>query len=136
MKKVIGLFLLLVSISVFAGSKDLNGVEHDLFKYKGKYVLMNNFATWCSPCIEEMSNLVILHNRNPDLVVLIYSADSEEFALLRKFAKDNLVPFPIIPIPLKKLDVIPATELYNPDGKLIKTFMGVIRPDQIESYLK
>lgn len=37
--------------------EDGNGVTHDLKEYKGRFVLLNLWATWCSPCVKEMPSL-------------------------------------------------------------------------------
>lgn len=51
-----------------------------LSDYKGKYVLLNFWATWCSPCLEEMPDLSEISNkyRDRDLVVLAVSDEDGE----------------------------------------------------------
>lgn len=42
--------------------KDTAGVTHKLAAYKGKWVLVNYWATWCPPCLEEVPDLVNLYD--------------------------------------------------------------------------
>lgn len=49
-----------------------------LASYRGKVVLVNFWATWCGPCIEEMPSLLQLHHDRPDLAILAISVDEDE----------------------------------------------------------
>ena len=75
-------FLLLITTNSLAAAtekvpatfelKDTAGVTHKLTTYKGKWVLVNYWATWCPPCLEEVPDLVNLydHRRKKDLMIL------------------------------------------------------------------
>ena len=57
---------------------DLNGKSVDLHDYKGKIVLLNFWATWCTPCIAEFQQFVRLAQAMPDdLVILAVSIDDD-----------------------------------------------------------
>ena len=59
-----GLLLALASSWVQAADfkvTDTNGKTHTLSGYKGKWVLVNYWATWCPPCLEEIPDLIALH---------------------------------------------------------------------------
>lgn len=45
--------------------------------YRGKVVLVNFWATWCAPCIEELPSLLELHHEDPNLVILAVSVDED-----------------------------------------------------------
>jgi peroxiredoxin len=49
-----------------------------LASYRGKVVLLNFWATWCAPCVEEMPSLLALHHDRPDLAILAVSIDEDE----------------------------------------------------------
>ena len=42
--------------------KDTEGKKHTLSQYKGKWVIVNYWATWCPPCLEEVPDLVALYD--------------------------------------------------------------------------
>src|SRR5690242_10990380 len=71
----------------FTIKDDVRSVSlHDL---KGKVVLLNFWATWCPPCVEEMPSLVALQTKMKDKVtVLAISVDVDEGAY-KKFLKDH-----------------------------------------------
>lgn len=46
-----------------------------LANYRGKVVLLNLWATWCAPCVEEMPELIELHHDRPNLAILAISVD-------------------------------------------------------------
>jgi peroxiredoxin len=49
-----------------------------LANYRGKVVLLNFWATWCPPCVQEMPALIQLHHDRPDLAILAVSIDEDE----------------------------------------------------------
>ncbi|MEQ1556783.1 MAG: TlpA disulfide reductase family protein, partial [Gallionella sp.] len=64
---------LLASLTVCAADfalTDLDGKTHRLSEYRGQYVLVNFWATWCSPCLSEIPELNALHKTHKNLVVI------------------------------------------------------------------
>lgn len=59
-----------------------------LRSYRGKTVVLNFWASWCAPCIEEFPSLIDLQRRMPNVVVLAVAFDSDE-ASYRQFLVDN-----------------------------------------------
>jgi thiol-disulfide isomerase/thioredoxin len=64
----------------------------DLEKYGGRVVVLNFWATWCVPCIEEIPTLVQLQQRMPQVAVLAVSADEDD-AAYRQFLAQHAVNF-------------------------------------------
>ncbi len=57
---------------------DIDGQKHRLSDFRGKTVLLNFWATWCSPCVKEMPQLIELANReNDDMVFIAISVDRD-----------------------------------------------------------
>ena len=69
---------------------DMNGKPVRLHDYKGKIVLLNFWATWCTPCIAEFPQFIRLAQAMPDdLVILAVSIDDDK-ASIGKFLKRHV----------------------------------------------
>jgi peroxiredoxin len=64
----------------------------ELSSYRGKVVVLNFWATWCAPCIEEIPSLNELQRQMPQLVVLGVSVDQDEDAY-RQFLNEHRINF-------------------------------------------
>ena len=61
-----------------------------LASYRGRVVLLNFWATWCPPCIEEMPSLIELHHEQPDLAIVAVSIDEDPDAYSRFIARRHV----------------------------------------------
>lgn len=122
------------------------GTNQALSQYKGKTIVLNFWATWCSPCREEMPELSKLHeeNQNNNLVVLGVAID--ELAKIQEFTKETPVSYPLFAAEEDGMSlasglgndkgVLPYTVIIDKDGKVIKTYFGRISKPLLETTLK
>ena len=77
--------------------KDLDGKEVSLTDYRGKVVLIDFWATWCPPCLEELPHIQRIHAayRDSGLVVLAISTDRDKDAV-RPFVEKYGYTFPVL----------------------------------------
>lgn len=139
MKKVVLLLILLVNYSLAnaAGAfvlKDMSGVEHRLSQYAGKWIVVNYWATWCPPCLEEIPEFVALYDErhNKDVMVIGVVFDYDSIQIVNDYVDDMLMSYPIVlgdDHVVKQIgpaDVLPTTYLFNPKGTLVKVKHGLV----------
>ena len=138
--------LLLLATNVVANEfmfTDIQGKEQRLSQYKGKWVLVNFWATWCPPCLEEIPDLVDMFNarKATDFVVLGIAMSSPRESV-NTFAKQMDISYPIImgtdksAAQIGRIDALPTSYLYDPTGKLVSYQAGSITREAIESYIR
>ncbi|MFP5210860.1 MAG: TlpA family protein disulfide reductase [Acidobacteriota bacterium] len=100
-----------------------------LADYRGRVVLLNFWATWCPPCVEEMPSLLKLHHDMPNLVILAVSIDDDADAYHR-FLTTHHVDLITIRDPsesapkLFHTDMWPETYLIDRKGIIRSKFIG------------
>ena len=121
---------------------DTSGKTHTLAGYKGKWVLVNYWATWCPPCLEEIPDLIALHeNKKNNLVVIGIALDFRSAKQVTDFADGLMVNYPIVLGDSQVVNQIgpvqglPTTYLYNPEGKMVAQQVGAITRAAVESYI-
>lgn len=123
--------------------KFMNRKNHQitLEAFRGSYVLLNIWATWCAPCREEMPALDRLQEKlgSPDFHVLPLSIDEAHPSVIRRFYEDLNIEFLYVyhdptGAAFSKLALpgIPATLLVDRDGKGIGYVVGPVEWDNRE----
>jgi len=126
-------------------SFDLNGKPAQLSGLRGKVVVLNFWATWCPPCVEEMPALSRLHQRIAASggMVLGISVDDDD-AKYQKFLQDHQIAFPNYRDPTKTISasygtfMFPETYVIARDGKIARKIIGpqVWDSPEMIAYLK
>lgn len=138
--------LLLVTVNVAADEfvfKDMQGNVQRLSDYKGKWVLVNFWATWCPPCLEEIPDLVEMHNaRKASDFAVIGVAMSSSRESVNSYAKQLEISYPVvlgndkIAAQIGRIDALPTSFLYDPTGKLVSYQSGMVTREAIEAYIR
>jgi peroxiredoxin len=95
-----------------------------LSQYRGRVVILNFWASWCPPCIEELPSLIDLQHTMPQVVVLTVSIDAEE-AAYRDFIRDNHVDLLSFRDPQQHSNALYGT--FRPPETYVIDRHGVIR---------
>jgi peroxiredoxin len=152
MRVFIAAMILLISITAMAGSEpsagfrltDIQGKQHRLKDYRGKWVLVNYWATWCPPCLEEVPDLVMLYDQHKagNLMVIGVAMQYKTRKEVADFVDDMLMSYPIVlgdksvTDQLGKDEILPTTFVFNPQGRLVDTKRGVITREYVETLLR
>jgi Thiol-disulfide isomerase and thioredoxins len=118
----------------------VNGGRYDLAEHRGKWVVVNFWATWCSPCLKEMPELSALHAMRSNIEVVGLAYEDIEPADMRAFLEKHPVAYPIAIIdtydPPKDFATprgLPMTYLIAPDGRVARQFLGPVTAPDIEA---
>lgn len=119
----------------------LTGEQVALHALRGRWVLVNFWATWCNPCREEMPYLQALAERHAaDLVVL--SVNMRESSVeVQPFVDQFGITFPILLQPDDAMLLeyaprgLPLTYVVAPDGAIALIHYGALQPQQFDAWL-
>jgi len=124
---------------------DINGKSHKLSDYRGKWVVVNYWATWCPPCLEEIPDLTEFHDKHKDTDAVVLGINTEDLTndRLIEFTDSFLVSYPMLhgvadpnadyilgPIP-----AMPTTYIVSPKGQVISRRVGRITGEMIENFM-
>jgi peroxiredoxin len=109
---------------------DLKNKKVDLTSYKGKKIIINHWATWCSPCIKEMPGMKraqeILKNYNYAFLLV----SDEKVSKISKFKNDKKYNFNFLKSvgSNETLGIysLPTSYIFNEKGIKIETIVGTI----------
>ncbi len=121
---------------------DSKGKVHRLADYKGRWVLVNFWATWCPPCLEEIPDLVALHeNKKNRLVVIGIAMDYQDPRQVLDFADQQMISYPIVlgdqrsTAEVGPVRGLPTTYLFDPNGKVVAYNVGALTRSAVEGYI-
>ena len=152
---------MIVLIALFSGNafasldvslKSIDDSQHKLSQYigHGKWVVLNIWGTRCPPCREEMPELVRFHDehKDKDAIVIGIAIDFPSYGYAKRdevisFADDYLIDFPILlsdsniteKIGLGRLEGLPTTYIFNPNGIVVGMQVGGITKKILEDFI-
>ena len=124
--------------------RDLAGKKVNLSDFRGKVVLLNFWATWCTPCREEVPLLVELQNKYGADGLQIVGIDMDEDAGDRvlSFVRDRKINYPVLMADLPTaeaygtMNFVPTTFSIDRSGKVASRTFGAVERVEIETTIK
>mgnify|MGYP001399133445 FL=1 len=109
---------------------DLENKKVDLSSFKGKRIIINYWATWCSPCIKEMPALLEAQNilQNHNYIFLLVS--NETITRISRFKDDKKYNFNFLkssgPNEIIGIYSLPTSYIFDEKGKKVETIVGTL----------
>ena len=130
-------------VSAFA-LPGLDGSEHRLDEYAGKWIVINYWSTTCAPCLQEIPELEDFHARHheKDAVVLGVNYEDIKRSWLLDFIDSINMSYPVLlakpdmPTPFGPIIMLPTTYIISPEGKFMGQQRGAITAEMLDKYLE
>ena len=124
--------------------KDINGKTIRLSDFKGNVVLLNFWATWCTPCRAEIPDLVKIQRRYRarGLRILGITYPPEQTSEVRSFMRELKINYPVIigskenKQTFTRSEILPLTVIIDRQGKIRGLIEGVMYSDEFDEKIK
>ena len=135
------------AVATFFAQKmeDANGNMHMLAQWQGKTLVLNFWATWCAPCVEEMPELTALQTELAAKNIQILGIGIDSPSNIRAFAAKYKITYPLYIAGMTGTELsrqfgnqaggLPYTVIIGPRGDVKKTYLGRLNIEQLRSDL-
>ena len=125
---------------------DIEGNVRNIKDWDGQVVLLNFWATWCPPCLEEIPGFIEVQQdmENRGFQIIGVAVDNEEN--VRAFADEMAMNYPILAGEMEAIELaqkygnnigaLPFSAIIDKNGKITHTIMGELSKDRLISILK
>ena len=114
--------------------------------FKGKLLLVNFWATWCPPCVEELPLLDFFYQENKDKNIQVLGLAVDQPSAVRTWLAAKPLNFPVGMAGLAGTELskslgnqtggLPFSVLFSPAGKVLERKLGKVTPEDLASWTK
>ena len=124
--------------------QDTSGQLHRLEDYRGNWVIVNFWATWCGPCIKEIPELKRFYQRHRDNDVVVSGINFEELTVdqLKHAIGEFDIDYPVLRVgsvplvPFEPLKGLPSTFAVSPQGRMVKSWIGPVNEETLQLFIE
>jgi thiol-disulfide isomerase/thioredoxin len=124
---------------------DADGIQRSLQSWQGKLLVVNFWATWCGPCVEEMPELQQFADEFARRNVAVIGIGVDEADKIRAFRRQHQLRIPLLAAGFDGMQlaqrlgnpepVLPYTALISPDGRIVEEHSGRIQPPELRRWV-
>lgn len=124
---------------------DAQNTQQALSQWKGKTLVVNFWATWCAPCVEEMPDLAALQKEAASKNIQIIGIGIDSASNIREFSLKHQITYPLYVAGINGTELarqfgnqaggLPFTVLVSPSGDIQKTYLGRLKMDELRKDL-
>lgn len=121
---------------------DTAGKKLALSDFKGKWVLINFWATWCPPCLKEIPDLVSLYESRKDVMIIGVAMDYRDPKTVLKYVKSMSIPYPVVlgdkktAAQIGPVSMLPTTYVFDPEGNPAIYKVGLVSRESLEEFMR
>lgn len=121
---------------------DTEGKKLTLAGFKGKWVLINFWATWCPPCLKEIPDLVSLYESRKDVMVIGIAMDYRDPKTVLKYVKSMSISYPVVlgdkktAAQIGPVSMLPTTYVFDPQGNPAVYKIGLVSREDLEEFMR
>jgi peroxiredoxin len=124
---------------------DLDGRPTEMAQWKDRIVVVNFWATWCPPCVEEMPDLQRVHDEYKGRGVTVVGLGIDSPSALKRFRDEHLLSLPLFAAGASGSDLgralgnpsgaLPFTIVVDREGRIVQARLGQVRPAELRRWL-
>ena len=125
---------------------DLSGQQQHSDQWQGKLLIVNFWASWCGPCLEEMPRFIALQDKYGDQGIQFVGIGIDQVDALGKIVDRLGVNYPVLHGDFDAMQVakqfgntygvLPYTTIISPDGELFSEIAGAVHAGEMERLIQ
>ena len=133
-----------VVAKLFAGSlPDASGKQQTMSQWRGKTLVINFWATWCGPCVQEMPELSVLQSEVASKDIQLIGVGIDSASNIQAFSSKYKISYPLFVAGLSGTELsrqfgneaggLPFTVLVGADGQIRKRYLGRLKMSELRA---
>lgn len=121
---------------------DINGRPFRLSSYRGRWAIINFWATWCPPCLQEIPELIWFSDKYSHKAVVIgVNYETTKLRSVKNFISKHGIDYPVVRIgeqpllPFEPLIGLPSTFFVSPAGDYVARHVGPLTARDLEKFI-